>query len=427
MSNPSVEILAVGTELLLGQLVDTNTAHIAQQLAANGANVFATHTVGDNRQRICAALKAILERADGVITSGGLGPTVDDLTKEAVCDALGLDAVLNEAALESMEKLYVAVVGRDMPENNRKQALLPRGSLMLANPNGSAPGFVAFGDGGKFIACMPGVPREMKPMLQDELLPWFRSRFSVDGFITTRVMHTVGVSESEIDHRIGELFTSQENPKIAVLAHAGLCDVKMMAKAPDAQHAAALIEPLEAKLRALLGDCIFGIDSDSLESVVLDQLVARGETLALAESWTGGMLASHITKIAGASRAFMGGIVAYDNSIKIHQLGVEEDILNSFGAVSSEVAAAMAQGARARFGSSVALSVTGIAGPDGGTSEKPVGLVWLGIADDDGVRTHKRQFRAGDRTVIQIRSTIAALGLLWKRAVASEPKGPPPT
>ncbi|GAC1358741.1 MAG: hypothetical protein NVSMB31_19090 [Vulcanimicrobiaceae bacterium] len=221
------------------------------------------------------------------------------------------------------------------------------------------------------------------------------------------------------------MFASQENPKIAVLAHAGMCDVKMIAKAPDAERALALIGPLEIKLRALLGTCIFGADGDTLASVVLRQLAERGETLAVAESCTGGMIASHLTQVAGASRVFAGGIVAYDNSVKIQQLGVEEAMLAAHGAVSSEVAAAMAQGARERFGTSVAISVTGVAGPDGGTPEKPVGLIWLGIADVDGVRTIQRQFRAGDRTVIQIRATIAALGLLWKRAVASEPKGPP--
>jgi len=417
---PNVEIIAVGTELLLGQLVDTNTAHIAQALAANGIDVYAAHAVGDNRERIAATLAAALGRADGVITTGGLGPTIDDLTKEAACEALGVDAVINEEALRDMQERFAAVVGREMPANNRKQALLPRGALILKNPHGSAPGYVAFGKDGKFVASMPGVPSEMKPMLAERLLPWLREKFGSQSFITTRTLHTMGIAESELDERICDLFATQENPKIAVLAHGGRCDVKLMAKSRSTQEAQALIEPLEHTIRERLADVIFGVDDDTLEGVVLRGLEERGQTLAVAESCTGGRIAAALTAVPGASKSFVGGIVAYDNFVKIRHLNVPLEELDAYGAVSSQVAAGMAAGAKERFGAEVGISATGIAGPGGGTPEKPMGLVWFGLADRSGVTTSKMQFR-GDRETVQQRATAYALGLLWKRVKQAEP------
>ncbi|HEY5256974.1 MAG TPA: molybdopterin-binding protein, partial [Candidatus Baltobacteraceae bacterium] len=217
---PSVELIAVGTELLLGQLVDTNTSFVAQRLAEAGIDVYGTHAVGDNQTRIAAALRAALARADGVVTTGGLGPTVDDVTKEAACDALGVDAELDGPSLQKMEAFF-ATLGRTMRENNRKQAMIPRDAYVLANDQGTAPGFVAFGADEKFVACLPGVPDEMKPMLVDRLIPYLRERFALSGGVTTRVLRTVNIAESEIDHRIADLFRASENPKIAVLAHGG--------------------------------------------------------------------------------------------------------------------------------------------------------------------------------------------------------------
>lgn len=420
---PSVEIVAVGTELLLGQLVDTNTSYIAQKMADNGIDVYATHAVGDNRERIAARIRASLQNTDGIITTGGLGPTVDDLTKEAICDALELEPEFNDAALAFIEERF-AFMGRVMRENNRKQAYLPHGAVMLKNPNGTAPGFIAFAKDGKFVASMPGVPGEMKPMLGDHLVPWLRERLNVSSFITTRILKTVGMAESEIDHRIGDLFATLENPKIGVLAHAGRCDVKLMAKAASKEEAARLIAPVEAELRHRLGDSVFGADSDTLESVVLDELLARRETLALAESCTGGLVASMLTRVPGASRAFLGGVVAYDNSVKIQELNVSSEELRTRGAVSSQVAAAMALGARERFGSSVAVSVTGVAGPDGGTPEKPVGLVWFAVADQAGVYTRSVRF-PGARDRVQNGAALTALALLIKRSRHElEPKIP---
>lgn len=409
----SVELIAVGTELLLGQLQDTNTTFVARHLADAGIDVYGTHAVGDNRARIAEAIRASLARAGGVVTTGGLGPTVDDLTKEAVCDALGLDTELNAPALEQM-RAFFAAIGREMRENNVKQAELPRGSHVLTNPRGTAPGFVAFNGDGKFVACMPGVPREMKPMLEELLIPFLRERFAVREAIYTRVIHTINLGESEIDHRIADLFRSQENPKIAVLAHEGQCDVKIMAKAPSRRDADLAIAPLEADIVARLSGHVYGTDAATVEEAIHAMLRARGWHAASAESCTGGRIAAALTRTPGASQTYLGGIVAYDNAVKTRQLGVLEATLASFGAVSEETALEMARGALARFGADVAVATTGIAGPDGGSPEKPVGLVWFALAESGGrAKAWKFDFR-GDREAIQRRATTMALGIVWR-------------
>jgi nicotinamide-nucleotide amidase len=409
---PSIEIVAVGTELLLGQLADTNTQFIARRCADAGIDVFATHAVGDNRIRIAAALRSALERVDGVITTGGLGPTIDDLTKEAVCDALGLDTELHEPSLRQMQEFF-ASMGREMRENNRKQAELPRGSHVLLNPRGTAPGFVAFGGSGKFVASVPGVPREMKPMLTELLIPFLRDRYGITEAIYTRVLHTVNIGESEVDHRIADLFAAGENPKIAVLAHEGQCEVKIMAKAESREDAEAMIAPLEDEILKRLDGFVFGSDGETVASAVHRLLQSKGRTIAVAESCTGGRIAAELTRVPGSSKSFIGDIVAYDNSVKVSELGVNDATLAAHGAVSEETAREMAHGARARIGSDVAVATTGIAGPDGGTPEKPVGLVWFAIDDGETQRSLSFNFR-GDRDTIQRRATTMALGLIWR-------------
>ena len=409
----SVELIAVGTELLLGQLQDTNTAFVARHLADAGIDVYGTHAIGDNRGRIADAIRAALGRADGVITTGGLGPTVDDLTKEAVCDALGVDTERNAPALEQM-RAFFAAIGREMRENNVKQAELPRGAHVLANPRGTAPGFVVFDAHGKFVACMPGVPREMYPMMQEHLIPFLRERLKVREAIYTRFIHTINIGESEIDHRIDDLFRSQENPKIAVLAHEGQCDVKIMAKASSQEVAFAAIAPLETQIAERLAGHVYGVDATTLESAIHAGLRERNWRAASAESCTGGRIAAALTRTPGASQTYLGGIVAYDNVLKVAELGVDERMLATVGAVSQETALAMAQGALKRFGAQVAIATTGIAGPDGGSPEKPVGLVWLALASADGRRKAWRVDFRGEREAIQRRAATMALGLMWK-------------
>jgi nicotinamide-nucleotide amidase len=411
-----VEVIAVGTELLLGQLVDTNTSFIAAGLAGNGIDVHATHAVGDNVARIAAAILASLDRADGIVMTGGLGPTVDDLTTEAVCKALDLDTELYAPALAHMEAIF-ASFGRPMRANNRKQAELPRASIPLDNPNGTAPGFIAFASSGKFVACMPGVPREMKPMFAERVLPFVRERLGRGEAIYTRVLHTIGIGESEIDHRIGDIFRSSENPKIAVLAHDFRADVKIMAKANSQESAQAMIAPLQADLERRLDGYVFGRDEDSPASAVHGLLQSRGRMLAVAESCTGGRIAVALTSVPGSSKSFTGGVVAYANSAKIAQLGVSAATLEQFGAVSEETAREMARGARLRFGADLALATTGIAGPSGGTAEKPVGLVWFALDDADGTATAMRMQLSGERAAIMERATTISLGILWRHLV----------
>jgi nicotinamide-nucleotide amidase len=407
---PSVELIAVGTEILLGQLVDTNTAFIAARLAEAGIDVHATQAVGDNRQRIAAAIRSALSRAEGVVTTGGLGPTIDDLTKEAVCDALGLGVELHEPALAHMQAVFAAH-GRPMRPNNRKQAELPNGSRALDNPNGTAPGFIALTAGGKFVACMPGVPREMKPMLEGQVVPFLRERFGARERIYTRVLHTIGIGESEIDHRIDDLFRRSENPKVAVLAHDFRADVKITAKAASEGDAEAMIAPLQDDIERRLLGYVFGRDGATPASAILALLRERGATLAVAESFTGGLVSAALTSVPGASMSFKGGVVAYDDAVKIAQLGVAAQTLGAAGAVSEQAAREMARGARQRLNADVGLATTGIAGPDGATPEKPVGLVWIAL-DDAEARAHRLQLR-GDREAIQRRGTTAALGILW--------------
>jgi nicotinamide-nucleotide amidase len=417
----SVEIVTIGTELLLGQLVDTNSVHVARVLADHGVDVFLKHSVGDNAARLEAVLRDVLARADGAVTTGGLGPTVDDLTKDAVAAAVGTTLELHEPSVRAIEARFAAL-GRTLPitENNRRQAILPKGAVVLENPNGTAPGFIALRDDGKFVACMPGVPREMKPMLAERLVPWLAARYTLHDAIFTRTLHTVGIGESDIDAKIEALFRSLENPKIAVLAHEFKVDVKIMAKAADAAAAERLIAPVETELRQRIGPGLFGVDDETLEGALIANLVARGQTLGTAESITGGAIADALVRTPGASRAFLGGIVAYDNAVKTSLLGVGEETLRVHGAVSEEVARAMAEGARARLKVDFALASTGIAGPTGATPGKPVGLAYIALATDAGETLVRRLTLPGNRDDIRRRAVVNALNLLWRHLDRTE-------
>ena len=413
---PSIEIVTIGTEILLGQLIDTNSTHIARTLADGGIDVFAKHSVGDNTARLAAMLEGALERADGVITTGGLGPTVDDLTKDAVATAVGTTLALHEPSVAAIED-RLAAFGRKGPlaENNKRQAILPVGGVVMTNAHGTAPGFIALRADGKFVACMPGVPSEMRAMLADSLVPWLRARFGVRDAIFTRTLHTIGIPESEVDSRIESLFRDLVNPKIAVLAHTAQVDVKIMAKAADRAAADALIAPIEADLRARIGAGIYGVDEETLAHAIVDRIAARGETLGCAESITGGAIAEAIVRVPGASRCFLGGIVAYDNAVKEALLDVPHATLAAHGAVSAEVAEAMARGACERLGTTFALATTGIAGPTGATEGKPVGLVYIALAERGGSVDVRRITLPGSRDEVRNRALMFALNMLWRR------------
>jgi nicotinamide-nucleotide amidase len=410
----SVEIVTIGTEILLGQMTDTNSGFIAKMLADHGVDVYAKHSVGDNADRLARMLADALERADGVITTGGLGPTVDDLTKDAVATAVGDTLQLHEPSLRALEERFVKF-NRPMTENNKRQAILPSRAHVLPNPHGTAPGFIALRPDGKFVACMPGVPREMKPMLADQIVPWLVERFGLKSAIYTKTLHTIGIGESELDRRVEDLFRSLENPKIAMLAHGGRVDVKVMAKAETQEAAAAMIEPIAQQLRDRIGAGYYGDDFTTPGGAIVAELVRRKKTIGIAESITGGGIADAIVAVAGASQAFLGGIVAYDNSVKRGLLGVRKKTLKTFGVVSEETAIEMAFGARKALDVDFALATTGIAGPDGGSEEKPVGLVWFALVDDKGVvETHRATF-PGQRSDIRERAETTALSLIWRR------------
>ncbi|GAC1443029.1 MAG: competence/damage-inducible protein A [Vulcanimicrobiaceae bacterium] len=412
----SVEIVTIGTEILLGQLVDTNSTYIARTLADGGIDVFAKHSVGDNTARLAAMLHGALDRADGVVTTGGLGPTVDDLTKDAVAAAVGTTLELHEPSVRAIQE-RLASFGRAeaISENNRRQAILPRGCVVMPNAHGTAPGFIALRADGKFVACMPGVPSEMRAMLADTLVPWLRERFGVRDAIFTRTLHTIGIPESEVDRRIEPLFRTLENPKIAVLAHTAQVDVKIMAKATDRTAAEARIAPVEADLRERIGRGIYGVDDETLAGALVARIAARGETLATAESITGGAIADAIVRMPGASLAFRGGVVAYDNAVKEALLDVPPSLLEAHGAVSAEVAEAMARGACERLGATFGLATTGIAGPGGATATKPVGLVYIALAERGGPVDVRRITFPGTRDEVRRRAVMFALNVLWRR------------
>jgi nicotinamide-nucleotide amidase len=414
----SVEIVTIGTELLLGHLVDTNSVYIARALADHNVDVYAKHSVGDNADRLAAMLEDVLTRADGAVTTGGLGPTVDDLTKDAVARAVGTRLELHQPSLDALTAI-VAKNGRTVSENNRRQAILPVGAHVLDNPHGTAPGFVALRADGKFVACMPGVPREMKPMLDERLVPWLVERFGLQGGIYTTTIRTVGIPESELDRRVDDLFRTLENPKIAMLAHAGRVDVKVMTKAASAERAAELSAPIVADVRERIGAGIYGGDGDTLEGAIVAELAARGATVATAESITGGGIADALVTVAGASAVFPGGIVAYANAAKTALLDVPVATLERVGAVSEETALAMAEGVRARFGSTYGIATTGIAGPSGGSAEKPVGLVWFALARADGATVTRRVVLPGVRSDIRNRAITTALAMLHAELAAT--------
>jgi competence/damage-inducible protein CinA-like protein len=410
----TAEIITIGTELLLGQLVDTNTAVIASALAEAGFDVFRESTVGDNESRIAQAIREALSRADAVVCAGGLGPTIDDITREAVSSATGRPLELDQAALADLSAWF-ASVGRRMSPNNARQAMFPRGATVLENPKGTAPGF-ALETGDKVIAVMPGPPREMEPMLRDHVIPILKEKFGLQSAIATRVLRTVGISESEVDARIAELFRTGVNPSIAVLAHLGQVDVKLTAKAATREAAHALIDQLEPEIRRHLGEHIFSTDGASLPETLGRLMRDRGWSLSTAESCTGGMLGEMITSVAGSSDYYRGGVVSYANEAKTTLLDVAPELIEQHGAVSEAVAAAMAVGAQAAFRATIALSITGVAGPGGGTKDKPVGLVFIALADGTGGVEVKRLHIPGDREAVRHRASLAALTLAWRAA-----------
>jgi nicotinamide-nucleotide amidase len=406
------EILSVGTELLLGDTIDTNASTISRALAEMGVSLTRRVTVGDNRERLLDALRSAASRADLILTTGGLGPTPDDLTKECIAEAFGDRLIEDPQAAETLREFF-ARRGIPFAQSNRKQALLFESGFGLPNPNGTAPGAVMEKER-LIVICLPGPPREMIPMLENSVVPYLRRKLGQDAqVLRSRFLRLVGIGESSASELAGELQES-ENPTVAPVLRGMEPSFRITARASDAATAESMVAEMEARVRVRIGDYVYGTDDETLESVVIDELRRRQRTAGTAESCTGGLIGHRLTNIAGSSDVFLGGIVSYSNDVKESLLGVRAETLSLLGAVSVETAAEMAAGVRRSLGTSYGLSVTGIAGPGGGSAEKPVGLVFMAVADDRGTVTERHQF-GGSRPDIKQRSSQAALNLLRKR------------
>lgn len=406
----NAEIISVGTELLLGQIVDTNAAFLGAELAALGVNLYYTTTVGDNLERATAAIRAALKRAEMILVTGGIGPTPDDVTREAIAAALDEGLVFHEGLAQQLREFFAAR-RRPMVDLNLRQAYLPASARAIPNPVGTAPGVLAEKNGRAIIA-LPGVPYEMKQMFEEYVRPYLRQRSSLHSFLRSRVVRTFGLGESALVEEIKDLLEGQTNPTLAPLVKRGEVTLRLTVRASEESEAQRLLDELEARLRERLEPYIFGIDEHGLEQEVGRLLTAQGRTLAVAESCTGGLIGDRLTNVAGSSNYFVGGVIAYSNAVKRDLLGVPEETLQRWGAVSAETARAMAQGVRRRLGADLGLAATGIAGPTGGTPEKPVGLVYVALAAGQEPVACQEYRWTGPREEVKYRTSQAALDLL---------------
>ncbi|MBM5790949.1 MAG: competence/damage-inducible protein A [Cyanobacteria bacterium M_surface_10_m1_298] len=407
----AAEILCIGTELLLGNITNGNARWIAEQLASLGIPHQRQLVLGDNRERLIAEFRAAPERCRVLITTGGLGPTPDDLTTEALAAAFDTPLVENQQVWADIQA-KLSARGRSCSPSNRRQALIPQGAQVLPNPTGTAPGVIWTPRPDFTVLTFPGVPSEMRAMWLATAAPWLREAGLASGVFASRMLQFWGVSESALAEQMADLL-QQSNPTVAPYAGAGEVKLRITARAKTSEGAEQLLQPVEAEIRSRTGVCCFGCDGDSLASVVLEQLRQRGETLAVAESCTGGGLGAALAAVPGASDVFLGGVIAYANSVKQGLLGVPSALLEVHGAVSDPVAQAMAEGVRRATGADWALAITGVAGPGGGSAEKPVGLVHLAVAGPAGCSSEGVRFSPSrGRDWIQTLSAGEALNRL---------------
>ena len=405
-----IESIAIGDELLLGFTIDTNHAHLARELAATGVSVVRRTTVGDVAEDIADAVRDALERTGGVITTGGLGPTSDDRTKESIAAVFGREMRLDEDILAALEKRW-----RDrgwpgsLPAVNRQQAMIPEGARILVNRHGSAPGIWLEDDRGRWVAMLPGVPREMRGMLADELGPLLVPRASGAGVVRSRTLRTTGIAESALADLLGESAKGFPGVSLAYLPGHDGTDLRLTTAGP-LEEVETRLEACARTLRSCAEPWIYGEGDADVAGIVLERARAQGRRIAVAESCTGGLLGGRLTAVPGSSDVFVGGVIAYDNMVKREHLGVPESELREHGAVSEAVVRRMASGARERFGVDVGIAITGVAGPGGGTPEKPVGTVWVAV-DLGGETTARRLNLIGDRAEIRERAAQAALDL----------------
>ena len=404
----TAELIAVGTELLLGNIANTDAQMISQGLSQLGINVYYHTVVGDNPQRVRQAVDIARGRADILITTGGLGPTCDDLTKVAVAQAFGKELVYHEPSAQRIRERF-AQRGTPVTENNFQQAMVPEGCTVLDNDWGTAPG-VAFQADGTHVLMLPGPPRECAMMFRHRALPYLQQL--ADGVIASRTVKTFGIGESAAEALLRDLMNALHNPTLAPYAKPTGTELRITAHAPTREEALRRIAPVEEQVKAILGDKVIGVDVDSLEEVCFALLKDRSLTVGTAESCTGGLLAKLLTDLPGSSAVFRGGVVSYTNGVKAGLLGVPQDLLDRYGAVSPQVAEAMARGAKAALGCDIALSTTGVAGPDADDRGNPIGLVYLGLAWGDQCRV--TEFRAGpvERERVRRQAAQTALDLL---------------
>ncbi len=407
----TAEIICVGTELLLGDIVNTNAQYLARELSLLGINVYYQEVVGDNPERLMEVLERALSRSDLILTTGGLGPTYDDLTKETIAKSVRKKLVKNE---ESYQRLVSAFChfGREMTENNVKQAYLPEGCIPMQNNHGTAPGCIVETEDNKCVMMFPGPPSEMKPMFKESAKPYLEKRSGYT--IVSKNIRVFGMGESEAEHKLKELMLSSKNPTVAPYAKTGEMSIRVTARGKDEKTCVSLIDPMIERVRGIIGDdVIYSTEYDTLQETLVRLLTEKGLKVCTAESCTGGLVAKRITEVEGASKVFELGLVTYANEIKTQFLGVSPDVLERFGAVSEQTARLMSEGAIEVSGADVAVSITGIAGPGGGSEEKPVGTVFVCVADKHMRWVKKLSITGrGERETVRYLASSHALDML---------------
>jgi nicotinamide-nucleotide amidase len=409
MAAMKAEIISIGTEILLGQILNTNQQWLSSRLAALGVDVYYHSTVGDNPHRLAQAIRQGLERSDIVITSGGLGPTVDDITLEAIARALSRKLVFDQSVLKQI-RAHFGKQCVNMPKENIRQAHAPEGAVILKNDIGTAPGFI-IKEGLKIFVSLPGPPRELNPMFENYVVPYLKKKMKSSWIIKTRTINITGLPESAVDSKVKDILRSRPPVTVGIFASPSLIELKITAKARNEKEAKTLIDKTDKKISARLKDYIFGRDEETLESVVGDLLRRSHKTLAIAESCTGGLISNRITDVPGSSGYFKMGVVAYSNEVKVAELKVSPRLLKKCGAVSRQVAVQMAKNIRGIAGTDYGIGVTGIAGPSGGIRSKPVGLAYIALATPNNTACREFNFTGG-RKVIKFKTSQAALDML---------------
>ncbi|TSI11340.1 competence/damage-inducible protein A [Lysinibacillus sp. BW-2-10] len=410
----NAEIIAVGSELLLGQITNTNAKFISNQLSELGINVFYHSVVGDNAERLKKVIEIAESRADLIIFSGGLGPTKDDLTKETIAKHLGISLTMDSTAMQFIEDFF-AKYNRPMTENNRKQALILAGSDVLANHHGMAPGMLLEKNNRTYI-LLPGPPKELEPMFQFEAKPKLATRLNQGGVILSHVLRFYGIGEAELEHKIQDILDQQSNPTVAPLASDGEVTLRITAKATTEQEARALIHAKEQEIQSVVGEFHYGNNDDSLASKIVEMLLHHKLTISAAESLTAGLFQSELAEISGVSGTLVGGVVTYTENAKIQQLGIEKSLLDQYGIVSSECAAAMALKVREKFGTDIGVGLTGAAGPEPHDGQ-PAGTIWIGFSIKGYEPITRKLQLSGMRNTNRIRAVKLACSYLMRLLV----------